>query len=442
KVAITGLQVFGRDVIYDSSITAKQLITLTHSDYNFSIEFVGLSYVHPNKNTYAYKMEGFDAGWNHAGNRRFATYTNLPPGSYVFKVKAANNDGIWSGRPASIRVEILPAFWQTLWFRGLLIMFMLLSAYFIHRIRVRNMQQQNRRLEKMVTKRTAEVVSQRDEIKKKNMLIEESFKEIQDSIRYAKRIQLAILPPDQYVEKLLPDSFLLYKPKDIVSGDFYWVAEWDGRVFFAAVDCTGHGVPGAFMSIVGNNQLNNAVNVRNATSPSEILDALNEGVSGTLRQKDAHPDVKDGMDLALCAIDRKSMRLEFAGAYNPLYIIRKGIANQKLRIAGNYRFFEDDLLEVKADKVPIGGSESGSKFTNFEFELQQGDAIYIFSDGYADQFGGPLGKKYKYKTLKKKLLEIHEKPMQEQKQLLADEFGAWKGEEEQVDDVCLIGVRA
>lgn len=256
--------------------------------------------------------------------------------------------------------------------------------------------------------------------------LETHKKEITDSINYAKRIQESILPPDSYWKNSLPDSFIFYRPKDIVSGDFYWIEQKNDTVCFAAVDCTGHGVPGALMSVVGFNLLTQAVNEMNLTIPSEILKHLDYGVTKTLRQSEDGKGVKDGMDLSLCSLNIKTNELQYAGAYNALYYISNGKFN-----------------EIKADKFPIGVNIDGKvdNYTNHTIPLQKGDCVYLFSDGYADQFGGPRGKKFKYNQLKQILHKIYLLPIDEQKQELANIFDSWKGDLEQVDDVVIIGVR-
>ena len=274
-------------------------------------------------------------------------------------------------------------------------------------------------LEQKVIERTAQISKQKDEI-------EEQKKQIMDSIHYARRIQDAILPSNDFVKRTLPDSFVLYKPKDIVSGDFYWVTEKDGKSIFAVVDCTGHGVPGAFMSIVGSNNLNHAVNVVKARRPSDILDALNEGVTHSLRQREATNSVKDGMDIALCSVDYQNKKLEFAGAYNPVYHVRNGV-----------------LSEIGGDKFPIGAflGEELKRFKNHEIELMTGDSLYIFSDGYKDQFGGDQGKKFLAKRFRDLIVEISSKTMYEQKEELDKTIEFWMSNHAQVDDILVVGVR-
>lgn len=278
-------------------------------------------------------------------------------------------------------------------------------------------------LEQKVEERTAEVVKQKEEIEKQNEKISELYEEVTDSIKYAKGLQEAILPPDDFVKDNLPQSFILYKPKDIVSGDFYWVEKKKDKIYFAAVDCTGHGVPGAFMSIVGYNALNQALQTND--DPGSILDALNKGVSKTLHNNAMGSTTKDGMDLALCCYDKKTKVLQYAGAFNPLYLIRDGEINQ-----------------IKADKFAIGTyyEDNTKKYTNHTIQLQEKDYIYVFSDGYADQFGGPKGKKFMYKRFRDYLLTLSGKNMVAQKEFLDDTIEEWKGPLEQIDDILVIGM--
>lgn len=296
----------------------------------------------------------------------------------------------------------------------------------------------NIELEKQVKQRTEEINKQKD-------LIEEKNKDITDSIRYAKRIQEAILPDKFEFNSLIKDSFIYYKPKDIVSGDFYWfvslksivkVNETDKVlkpiVVFAAADCTGHGVPGAFMSIIGSNILKASINEAEINSPAETLDYLHNKLSEVLAAKNSEMEnIRDGMDIAMIAIDMETGNTQFAGANNPVWIYRKS----------ENTIFEFE--EIKGDKQPIGAVDLivHKPFTNHIFKLNKGDSLYVFTDGYADQFGGPDGKKYKYKRLKELILGIQGKNMQEQMQILDKEFIAWKGELDQVDDICIIGIR-
>lgn len=289
-----------------------------------------------------------------------------------------------------------------------------------------DLRENERLLEQKVEERTAEVVSQKEEINNQRIKLEYLYKQVTDSIKYAKRIQEAILPPDSLVKKLLPDSFILYKPKDIVSGDFFWMEEKDGKILIAAVDCTGHGVPGAFMSIVGYNLLKHIVYRLNKLNPANILDLLSSGVRETLHQGMEESSTKDGMDVAMCAFDPNSKSVEFAGAYNPFYLIRDG-----------------NLTEIKGDKMPVGMyyGDVPKKYTNHTINVRKGDTIYIFSDGYCDQFGGPRGKKFMARQFRQILLEIQSLSMEQQKFHLDKKIEEWRGSHEQVDDILVIGIR-
>ncbi|MCB0395949.1 MAG: SpoIIE family protein phosphatase [Flavobacteriales bacterium] len=275
--------------------------------------------------------------------------------------------------------------------------------------------QQNIRLEEQVRERTSEIASQKSEIEFKN-------KEILDSIAYARRIQQAILPPSKQMRALLPQSFVMYLPKDIVAGDFYWVEESGDHLLFAAADCTGHGVPGAMVSVVCNNALNRAVREFGMTDPGQVLDKVTDLVIDTFARSE--DEVRDGMDIALCAWDKKKRVLSFAGANNPLYLVN-----------------ENGLKEIKGDRQPVGKYADRKPFTTHSFTPEKGDHVYIFTDGFPDQFGGPKGKKFKYTPFKELLIQVSRLPINEQLQTLEKTFVNWKGSMEQVDDVCGIGVK-
>jgi serine phosphatase RsbU (regulator of sigma subunit) len=274
-------------------------------------------------------------------------------------------------------------------------------------------------LEEKVKERTIKIEKQKEEI-------EDQKKHIMDSIYYARRIQNAILPSFSVIDQHLKNYFIYYLPKDIVSGDFYWIHEADGLFMVAAVDCTGHGVPGAFMSIVGFNQLNYAVTVKKARSASKILDELNQGVITTLNENTSETSIKDGMDMSLCVFDLAKKKAEFAGANNPLVLIR-----------------DNQITKYKGNRFPIGafdGSQPQS-FTNSEIDLIDGDCLYLFSDGYADQFGGLDGKKFMYRRFEELLIEVNKLPMDEQKETLNKRLMKWKGSYDQVDDILVIGIK-
>ncbi len=263
------------------------------------------------------------------------------------------------------------------------------------------------------------------ELKAAYDIIEENNKEITASINYASRIQKAILPAPEEIEGLDDNYFILFKPKDIVSGDFYWFNSIADKLFVVAGDCTGHGVPGALMSMLGISFLEEIVNYRKITESGRILDELRKEVQNALRQKGSKQEAKDGMDISLCVIDRSKKMLQYSGAYNNLYLIRN-----------------DELIEFPADRMPIAVFDMTSEsFKTNNIEIRKNDILYMLSDGYADQFGGPNNKKYKYATLKSFLLSIHKLPMPKQQQKLDEEFLSWKGTKNQTDDVVIVGMK-
>jgi len=312
---------------------------------------------------------------------------------------------------------------------------MCILAFFIFRS-YRDKQKAN----KIILQQKEEVERQKSEIEIKSSEIEEKNREIVDSITYARRLQEAILPPLKLVRDYLYESFIIYKPKDIVAGDFYWMetiqssagssqsselpTENRRLILFAVADCTGHGVPGAMVSVVCSNALNRAVKEFHIQQPAAILDKVTGLVIETFEKSES--DVKDGMDISLCALNLDTLKLEWAGANNPLWIIRSN---------------SNEIEEYKPDKQPIGKYDNRKPFTNHIIQLKKGDFLYMFSDGYADQFGGSSGKKFKYSKMKEQLLSMRNKTMDEQKDAINTTFEKWKGELEQVDDVCLIGVR-
>lgn len=280
----------------------------------------------------------------------------------------------------------------------------------------------NQEYENIILEKNERLVDSNKQINLQKIKIEIKNKEVTDSINYASRIQKAILPNKTKINDLLPNNFILYKPKDIVAGDFYWIEKIDACLIIAAGDCTGHGVPGAMVSVVCHNALNRAVKEFNKTEPDKILNKTKELVIESLEQ--GEEEVYDGMDIALCSLDLSSNLLQYSGANNPLFLIR----NKELHI-------------TSADRQPIGKYLNSKPFTNNKINLLKGDSIYIFTDGYADQFGGPKGKKLKLKKFKELLINNVEQPMSEQKKIIESAFENWKGDMEQIDDVCVIGIK-
>lgn len=276
---------------------------------------------------------------------------------------------------------------------------------------IQDLQDANRNLEQKVMERTRQLEQQRQNIT--------------DSIKYASRIQRALMLPSEELEKILPSHFILNKPKDIVSGDYYWVSQKNNRLIIAVADCTGHGVPGAFMSIMGINFLNEIVNQSDTIKASEILNELRAQLIKSLGQTGRKDETKDGMEMALCIIDSEEKQIQFSGAFRPMYLIR-----------------DDELIVVKGDPMPIGKyNEKEVPFTNKEMPFRENDMIYLFTDGYVDQIGGLDRKTFKSIQFKKLLKEIHYKPLKEQKEILLEEHGIWRAGQEQIDDIMILGVK-
>lgn len=285
-------------------------------------------------------------------------------------------------------------------------------------------------------------------ITKQSEVIQETNRQITDSINYAKRIQRKILPSDKRLKELLQHYFLVYLPKDIVSGDFYWVNEIDDRILFCVADATGHGVPGAIMSVIGNSLFNDAIDIKQLSKPSQILQSARHGIIETLKQNFEPGSQFDGMDAAMCSYNRASRKLQFSGANNPVIIV-SAIKNQ-ISVTSESSSYElepllqdeqNALFEIQGDKLPIALFNRESKdFSNYEIQLNEGDTIYLFSDGYRDQFGGEREKKYGYKRFKELLLNIAALPLEQQQENLEQELSDWKKFTEQIDDICILGL--
>ncbi len=402
-------------------------------DYKFRniiFEFAAPFFEREDATQYSFFMEGFDkkwSGWTTESRVRF----NLKEGEYDFKVKA-NNIYNTESEIASFQLTISPPRHRTILAYIIYIILIVSTIWGIVTLNARRLIRDKHRLELIVQRRTAEVRRQKNEIEKQRDLahrqrdrIAIQNKEIRDSIKYARRIQTAILPPGDYLSDKLPHRFVLYLPKDIVSGDFYWLSETQGKIIVTVADCTGHGVPGAFMSMLGTAFLNEIVNKSKIFHPNEILNRLRTQVITSLRQKGELGGSQDGMDIAMYVLDMKNKSLEFAGANNPLLIFR----NKELRI-------------IKGDKMPIGIHTYAERpFSSHVMEIQPDDVLYVFSDGYADQFGGPDQKKFMVKQLKNLLTDIHELEMEKQRDILENTFLEWKGKNPQIDDILILGVK-
>lgn len=389
--------------------------SLSYDQNNLEIYFDVINLKNYGKDEFRYKLEGQDDSWSPWRSQQKATYSGLDPGNYIFYVESRNNLKIEKVQQQSISFTIFPPWWKTIWFRFFVIASIIAIIILYIRLRTAQLKKRQKELEHKVDVATVEIRKQKEQI-------EEAHTEIKDSIIYAQRIQKAILPPDEKFFPNLPDAFVIYKPKDVVAGDFYWMQKVDDTVLFAAADCTGHGVPGAMVSVVCNNALNRTIREFNETDPAKILNQTRDIVIEEFSK--TSEEVKDGMDIALCSLEGNKLR--FAGAHNPLWIVRNG---------------SSEVEEIKADKQPIGKFAESKPFTSHVIDLNAGDTFYIFSDGFSDQFGGDKGKKYKASNFKNLLLSIQNETMDRQKELLDEAFENWRGKLEQLDDVCVIGVR-
>lgn len=559
-IVITDFKVFNQSIYDENSGSLpipginENIIELDFKDYIFSFEFASLDYTVPSKNAFKYKMEGLDDKWIDLKNHRFATFTKLSPGKYVFHVKGSNNDGIWNNKGDKVTVIIKPPFWKTKLFIILEIIAILTIILLLIYLRERKLIGDKKLLESRVSIRTQEIQQQKEKmqsqaeklvqineeleeysvilretdnavsvmnskgdyqwinegftnmygytldelvkdkghrkigsnsnlkikdliniwfgekktiiyqsenlnkngekiwaqttltpvvrssgqvekliaidsniskIKKAEEIIIQKNENITDSIEYAKRIQQAILPPVKHFKNSAEEYFLIYKPKEIISGDFYWITNLNSETIIVIADCTGHGVPGAFMSMLGITLLNKIVSERAILEPANILNRLRIDVMNSLRQTGDDLEAKDGMDISVIKINNETKKIIFAGAMNNGILLRNG-----------------EIIALEANKMPIGIHQNAKlPFKQIELEIQNNDKIYLLSDGYVDQFGGEKSKKFKNYRFKELLLEIENLNMSEQKMRIIKKHEEWKGNEEQVDDIVILGLK-
>ncbi|MGQ1785882.1 MULTISPECIES: two-component regulator propeller domain-containing protein [unclassified Saccharicrinis] len=387
----------------------------------FRFDFTGISFKDPLGVTYQYKLlrnGDKEQEWIDLGATNFREYEFLPDGKYDLKIRAFNADGIPNNNPLSIRIEIAEPVWKKWWFYLVLTALLGLSFYWIIKIRERNLRMQKEALQREVDSQTVVLRAQKNEIERKNM-------DITASINYAKRIQSSILPPVNDLKNAFSESFIFFAPRDIVSGDFYWFTKNKDTFLLCCADCTGHGVPGAFMSMIGTTLLNDIYKTEKVHSPADILEKLDTNIR-VLLQKENSENAKDGMDISVIEIDMNSNKVRIASAKRPVFVY---INNELSIYNGTRRSIGDDVLALN------------SKFLNYEYNCSKGDSVYVFSDGYTDQFGGPRGKKIMKVGVKNLLEEIREKPMAKQGSLIKDYFENWKGDLDQIDDVLFMGIK-
>ncbi|WP_044200899.1 two-component regulator propeller domain-containing protein [Flammeovirga sp. OC4] len=479
-VVFTNFQLFNEKVNLEEEgspltdvIEETEQIILTYEQSVFSIDFAALNYTHSERNQYKYKLEGFDNQWRD-GNRRTATYTNLDAGSYTFKVIASNNHNVWNEEGTSIRIIILPPWWKTIWFR-LFVLFSMIGAFIsFYKYRTKKLIKEQRKLELIVQERTEEVVAQNEElseqqkeitkqnealqlqkneitvqneelvqqqeeilaqrnyIEEKNEVLQtqnETLKSqhnhITNSVRYAQTIQTAVLPSDDYLATVFDEYFLIYKAKDIVAGDFYWVGQSNGSLLIAVIDCTGHGVPGAFMSMIGSASFNYIINELKIDDPKEILERLHQRVRKALKQ-DTSANT-DGMDICLCKITPQGNKnkIVFAGAKRPLYYFSRA---------------DEELHIINGSKKAIGGVQrKGREFENNEIMLDKNTVIYLTTDGYIDQ-NNTQRKKIGRIMFENLLKSVGRLPLKTQKEQLNQLLELHQGKEDQRDDITIMGI--
>ncbi len=455
---ITNIKLFYQDCDWtkytDSISTWNKLpvnLVLRYKNNNLTFEFGGIDFQNPHKVTYKFMLEGFDEEWMPPTTLNYATYSNIPPGEYTFKVIAITKNGIENSVPASFTFKIKPPFWQTQIFNILVFVVIISTIIIIINLRTKKLKNEKIKLEKLVKLRTAEIIQQKEEIqahrdeielqkeeiqqqrdlatKQRDALVKQK-KDITDSIFYAKRIQTALLPQDSVLKGFFSDYFIIHRPRDIVSGDFYWIKKIENNVIIAVADCTGHGVPGAFMSLLGTAFLNEIVARREITQTAQVLNELRTVIKSSLKQEVFAINAKDGMDMTICCYNTENKQLQYSGAYNSMAMVKKNSEDK----------FE--IVEIEGDKMPIGIHYAEEvSFTNHSFQLNNKERIYLFTDGYYHQIGNVQKRKYSKSAFLKTLLSIQKFGFKEQKDILEQNFDDWKGDFKQIDDILVVGIK-
>lgn len=390
---------------------------LPFGEHDLDFYYRGISLKNTEGLKYKFILEGYDDDWSEFTKNNVIKYNKVRDGNYTFKVKSYNNDGV-EGNMSSISIKIGLPFYKKWWVYLILLILIIIIITIIIKYRERQHINYLNKLSEELDLRTSELVEQKEKT-------EEINKDLTDSINYAQRIQTAILPEDNFVKELFPESFILFKPRDIVSGDFYWIAEYFGKKIVVSADCTGHGVPGGFMSMIGRILLRETCTVKNLRDPGVILEEIDKGLVNVLKQTDDIESNKDGMDVGICVIDSRTNMLSYAGAMRPLYIYRDG-----------------KRTEIKGSRFSIGGVSKRKKiFESNNYQLEKGDSIYMFSDGFPDQFGGSRGRKMKISVLKELLDQVSQMPFGKQKEEINTFFENWKRDTPQMDDVLMIGIK-
>ncbi len=423
NIVITAMELFHKGkVIKEFRGDEKEILLKYRKSSNLKVKYAALEFTEPLRNKFQVYLEGFDDDWRPVSSENEVDFSDLPSGEYVLHIKGANSEYEWTENPINIVIKIRPPIWMSNYAYAFYLIALIFLVQSIINYRIRHYKNAYKSLE--------EKAIDKKKIEAQKELLSKINQSLTDSIYYAKRIQESILPDEKTIKSALPDSFIYYRPKDLVSGDFYWFFNKDDKLYVAAVDCTGHGVPGAFMSIIAYDMLKSIVTTTELTCPAMILDQLSKEVITTFKKDEEGFDtrrqsVNDGMDIALCVIDKKNRKLTYAGAYNPLYLVRN-----------------NEIFVYKGDRFAIGYmSNTELHYSKHELTIEPNDIFYIFSDGYVDQFGGVEGKKFKYRRFRHLLLNIHKLPADDQKAILHQKLEEWMGNYEQVDDIIIMGMK-
>jgi serine phosphatase RsbU (regulator of sigma subunit) len=409
----------------NNKIEKQQFIPdVNYKKNNINFEFAALSFDNENENVYSYYLEGFENRWSDWTSESKKSYTNLNEGTYTFHIKSKNVYGK-EGDEDTYTFTILAPWYRTGWAYLAYGIGAIALVYLIIQLSVRRLKRAKIKLEAIVVNRTAEVVAEKEEVEKQKKIVDVKQKQIVDSINYAKRIQKSILIPEQSIQQHLPNSFVLFIPRDIVSGDFYWFHQHENQSIVVCADCTGHGVPGAFLSMVGSTLLNEIVIQKQITDPANIMKLLAAGVSDTLKHKEKDEIDTDGMDISICTF--KNKEVYFAAANNPVYVVN-----------------QNGLMEIEPQVNSINGifeMNTDEKIESIPLSPEAGSMVYLSTDGFADQPGQKTNKKLYSAGFEKLLTQIHQLPLIEQKEKLAAFFIEWKGNLKQHDDILVMGVR-
>jgi ligand-binding sensor domain-containing protein/serine phosphatase RsbU (regulator of sigma subunit) len=410
---------------YSDSVNNNNIpnnLELPYDKNYLTFNFIGVSLTTPDKVTYKYMLKGIDTDWRFSSKTE-TSYSNIPPGKYEFLVLANNGEGVWNKTPVVFKFTIAPPFWRTWWFYSIILIIIFSGIYSYFKIRGAN---------KKILKQNEIIEEKNSALQFANLEIAEKNQNITDSINYAKRIQQSFLTSEKIINKILKEHFILFKPRDIVSGDFYLAFDLPDRTIIVCADCTGHGIPGAFMSLIGVSLLNEISRSKAILDTSKILEELRSKIIEALNPDKSETGGKDGMDISLISIFKESknneVKINFSGANNSMYLVSDNNGSIK-------------MSEVRGDKQPVGYYSNMKPFNQHEVTAKKGDIIYLFTDGYADQFGGSKGKKFMSKQLKEQITSIYNMPLTEQKIYLDNAFRNWHGNLEQVDDVTLIGIK-